>query len=78
LVAFRRQLDEIEQAAATVKLPKGHSAKGVHWLKPQLVAEIRFTEWTKDGVLRHPSFLGLREDKAASDVVRETPVGISL
>jgi bifunctional non-homologous end joining protein LigD len=72
LVAFRRQLDAIEQATATVKLPKGRSPKGAHWVKPQFVAEIRFTEWTKDGLLRHPSFLGLREDKGASDVVRET------
>jgi bifunctional non-homologous end joining protein LigD len=73
LVAFRRQLDEIEQASATVKLPKGHSAKDVHWVKPRFVAEVKFTEWTKDGMLRHPSFLGLREDKAASEVVREVP-----
>jgi bifunctional non-homologous end joining protein LigD len=47
--------------------------KGVHWVKPEFVAELRFTQWTKDGMLRHPSFLGLREDKAPSDVVREVP-----
>jgi bifunctional non-homologous end joining protein LigD len=42
------------------------------WLEPKLVAQIRFTEWTSDGGLRHPVFLGLREDKPAQDVTRET------
>jgi ATP-dependent DNA ligase len=41
------------------------------WLKPQLVAQIEFTEWTPDGHLRHSKFIGLREDKAAMEVVRE-------
>jgi len=44
----------------------------VTWVKPELVAQVRFTEWTDDGLLRHPVFLGLREDKDAKDVVRET------
>ena len=42
------------------------------WVRPELVAEIGFTEWTSAGKLRHPRFLGLRRDKAAKDVVRET------
>jgi len=46
--------------------------KKLKWLKPALVAEIAFTEWTRDGHLRHSSFAGLREDKSASDVVRES------
>jgi bifunctional non-homologous end joining protein LigD len=41
------------------------------WVKPKLVAEIRFTEWTSDGEMRHPAFLGLRDDKKAMDVVLE-------
>jgi len=41
------------------------------WVKPQLVAEVKFTEWTSAGEMRHPAFLGLREDKAAMDVVQE-------
>jgi bifunctional non-homologous end joining protein LigD len=45
----------------------------VHWVRPSLVVEIGFSEWTRDGRLRHPRYLGLREDKAASDVVREDP-----
>lgn len=42
------------------------------WLEPKLVCQVRFSEWTSDGGLRHPVFLGLREDKAANDVVRES------
>jgi bifunctional non-homologous end joining protein LigD len=43
-----------------------------HWVKPDLVAEVRFTEWTNDGLLRHPVYLGLRTDKSAKEVRRET------
>jgi bifunctional non-homologous end joining protein LigD len=46
--------------------------KGAHWLKPRLVAQIGFSEWTTDGKLRHPRFLGLRTDKKPRDVVRES------
>lgn len=45
----------------------------VHWVEPTLVAEIAFTEWTSDGRLRHPSFQGLRENKAAHAIAREVP-----
>lgn len=47
--------------------------KEVHWVTPELVGEVGFTEWTEDGKLRHPRFLGLREDKDPQDVVREEP-----
>jgi bifunctional non-homologous end joining protein LigD len=50
----------------------GLPRKGVHWVKPRLVAQIGFTEWTGEGRLRHPRFLGLREDKKPEDVVRES------
>jgi bifunctional non-homologous end joining protein LigD len=46
-------------------------AKGAHFARPQLVCEVEFTEWTRDGRLRHPSYKGLREDKPATAVVRE-------
>ncbi|MDX6324706.1 MAG: bifunctional non-ous end joining protein LigD [Nocardioidaceae bacterium] len=47
--------------------------KGAHWLRPELVGQIGFSEWTRDGKLRHPRYLGLRDDKAPQDVVREEP-----
>jgi bifunctional non-homologous end joining protein LigD len=43
------------------------------WAQPKLVGEVEFSEWTNDNVIRHPSFQGLREDKKATDVVREEP-----
>lgn len=46
-------------------------ARGATWVEPGLVAEVEFTEWTDDGLLRHPSFQGLREDKPAKQIVRE-------
>jgi bifunctional non-homologous end joining protein LigD len=46
--------------------------KRCHWVEPKLVCQIKFSEWTRDGKLRHPVFLGLREDKEAEEVVRET------
>jgi bifunctional non-homologous end joining protein LigD len=46
---------------------------GTRWARPDLVAQIAFSEWTRDGRLRHPRFLGLRDDKRASEVVREVP-----
>ncbi|MEX2575043.1 MAG: DNA ligase D [Halofilum sp. (in: g-proteobacteria)] len=45
----------------------------VHWVRPELVAEVRFGEWTDDGQLRQPSFVSLREDKRATEVARERP-----
>lgn len=47
------------------------SSESVHWVKPVLVAEVGFTEWTESGKLRHPRFLGLRDDKEAGEVKRE-------
>jgi bifunctional non-homologous end joining protein LigD len=46
---------------------------GTHWVRPELVGQVAFSEWTRDGRLRHPRFLGLRDDKPARDVVREMP-----
>jgi bifunctional non-homologous end joining protein LigD len=47
--------------------------RGTRWVKPELVAQIAFAEWTRDGRLRHPRYLGLRDDKPAREVVREEP-----
>jgi bifunctional non-homologous end joining protein LigD len=59
--------------AETVGLGAGEW-RAVHWVKPILLCEVSFTEWTADGRIRHPSFQGLREDKRASQVKKETPV----
>ncbi len=61
----------LEQTAPTVKAPRAE-VRGAHWLKPKLVAEIAYTEMTNEGTLRHPSYLGLREDKKPEAVVLET------
>jgi bifunctional non-homologous end joining protein LigD len=50
--------------------PRG---RGHHWVEPALVCEVRFTEWTADGGIRHPAFLGLRDDKPPRECVRERP-----
>jgi bifunctional non-homologous end joining protein LigD len=47
--------------------------KACHWVKPALVCQVRFSEWTREGKLRQPVFLGLRDDKDPEEVVRETP-----
>jgi bifunctional non-homologous end joining protein LigD len=61
---------------APVEVPRA-DRKGAHYIKPELVAEVAFTEFTDDGILRHPSFVGLREDKPAKDVVKEVPKHLS-
>jgi bifunctional non-homologous end joining protein LigD len=45
--------------------------RGAHWVRPELVVEVAFAEWTREGIVRQASFLGVRDDKAAADVVRE-------
>ncbi|HET7497238.1 MAG TPA: DNA ligase D, partial [Candidatus Eisenbacteria bacterium] len=75
----RETLDELLQKLRPLEIDKAPFAdrppqkKGVHWVRPQLVAEVSFGSWTNDGRLRHPSFQGLREDKPADEVVREAP-----
>ncbi len=69
---LRKRLEPLEQEDSPLQdAPRGAAARGVHWVRPELVAEVAFTEWTQDGQLRHPSFMGLREDKRSADVVRE-------
>ena len=66
---LRRALLEIERPSSPFASPV--TERGPHWVEPTLVAEVSFSNWTRDGRLRHPSFLGLRPDKASRDVVRE-------
>lgn len=67
------RLSSLERKTSPFSDPDGISKKGVHWASPRLVAEVGFTEWTSDGKLRHPRFLGLRRDKDPRSVVRERP-----
>lgn len=58
--------------AEAAGLPAGEW-RAAHWIKPQLLCEVAFTEWTEDGRIRHPSFQGLREDKNVGEVEQEIP-----
>jgi DNA ligase D-like protein (predicted ligase) len=65
---MRRRARPTRPFAGDDKIP---GVRGATWVEPELVAQIGFTEWTADGRLRHPRFLGMRDDKRARDVVRE-------
>jgi bifunctional non-homologous end joining protein LigD len=65
------QLSRIERDSTPCTRGSSIPRKAVHWAEPRLVAQVAFTEWTRDGQLRHPRYLGLRTDKKATDVVRE-------
>jgi bifunctional non-homologous end joining protein LigD len=72
LVALSRSLSALGQNESPFhNPPQGAEGRRAHWVRPVLVAEVAFAEWTDDGTLRHPVFLGLRADKRAADVVRE-------
>ncbi|WP_327658343.1 non-homologous end-joining DNA ligase [Streptomyces sp. NBC_00483] len=69
LRALRAQLDELQQPRSP--FTDRVAERTAHWARPRLVAQIEFSEWTRDGMLRHPRYQGLRDDKAPTDVVRE-------
>ncbi|AXK45457.1 non-homologous end-joining DNA ligase [Brachybacterium saurashtrense] len=71
LSELRTELDRISAEEPPFVDREALPRSGVHWVEPRLVAAIGFTEWTRDGRLRHPRFQGLRRDKRARDVVRE-------
>ena len=71
LRSIKSKLDALATDKAPIPVPKG--VKG-HWVRPKLVAEIAFTEWTDDGRIRHPVFHGLRADKAPETITREEAV----
>jgi bifunctional non-homologous end joining protein LigD len=68
---LKRLLDKDRVRAPVAE--DAHPRKGAVWVKPRLVANVSFTEWTEDGRLRHPVFQGLRDDKRPDEVVRERP-----
>ncbi len=70
---LRKKLTAREQPTSPFKQARIPGITRAHWVRPELVAEVAFTEWTSDGRLRHPSFQGLREDKNPKDVTHERP-----
>ena len=71
LMDLRRRLDDLALDRSPFADPVAE--RRAHWVRPQLVAQVGFSEWTDDGKLRHPRFEGLRTDKDSHDVVREHP-----
>lgn len=70
LAALYRRLAPLETKRSPLEtIPKTNAP--VHWVRPRLLAEIKFGEWTRDGILRQPVYLGLRTDKRPEDIVRE-------
>lgn len=75
LAEVGKKLKRLERKTSPFAGPAPKTNEVAHWVSPKLVAEIRFNEWTSDGKLRQPVFLGLRDDKDPRSVVRE-PVGV--
>jgi bifunctional non-homologous end joining protein LigD len=69
---IKEKLDRIPRRSSPFGTDVTEASK-VHWVSPELVAEVRFSEWTREGILRQPAFLGLRPDKDAKDVILELP-----
>jgi ATP-dependent DNA ligase len=72
LLELRRRLDALEVPSTPFTRATGLPRLGAHWARPELVVQVAFMEWTSHGKLRHPRLLGLREDKSAREVTRET------
>ena len=71
---LRARLNRIEtRSCPFTPRPPGWLGRNAHWVRPSLVGEVVFTEWTDEGKIRHPSFQGLRSDKDPHSVVRERP-----
>ena len=72
LVDLRARLDALERQQSPFTKAKGLPRVRAHWVKPEIVVQVAFTEWTVHGKLRHSRLLAIREDKDARDVVRES------
>jgi bifunctional non-homologous end joining protein LigD len=70
---LRSRFNRLERQTSPFTKATGLPRSGAHWVKPEVVVQAAFTEWTGHGKLRHPRLLGVREDKRARDVVRERP-----
>jgi bifunctional non-homologous end joining protein LigD len=73
LLELRTQLDQLEIPAAPFTRAVGLPRLRAHWVKPEIVVQVAFIEWTVHGKLRHSRLLGIRKDKSAREVVREQP-----
>jgi bifunctional non-homologous end joining protein LigD len=73
LLDLRRRLDAIEMPSSPFTKAKGLPRLRAHWVRPAIVVQVAFVEWTVHGKLRHPRLIGVRFDKTASEVVREQP-----
>src|SRR5690606_17346508 len=76
LRAIRQQLDALASPDSPFSGSTG-SYRKAHWVKPALLAEVSFAQWTRDGRIRHSVFHGLRSDKPAKAIVRETSMSVS-
>jgi ATP-dependent DNA ligase len=80
LADLRRRLDPLARTGSPLSVPPPRTTRfgsplvlsRVHWVEPQLVAEITYLTWTADALLRHTVFIGLRSDKPATEVRRES------
>jgi bifunctional non-homologous end joining protein LigD len=70
---LRDTLDQLQRASSPFHALPSEARHGAHWVRPTLVAQVRFATWTASNLVRQAAFLGLREDKAADDVHREDP-----
>jgi bifunctional non-homologous end joining protein LigD len=70
---LRARLDALEISQTPFTRAVGLPRSGAHWVRPEIVAQVAFIEWTGHGKLRHPRFVGIRQDKAARQVLREQP-----
>lgn len=75
LRALGRRLDRLARRVPPSAEIARAAPRRAHWVSPELVAELRYSEWTRDGRLRHPAFLGLREDKSADEVIVDREKG---
>lgn len=71
LEALLKKMKPLETDVNNLGLEQKVSGKGKHWIRPELVCEVGFTEWTDENRLRHPRYLGLREDKRPEEVIKE-------
>jgi ATP-dependent DNA ligase len=72
LLELRARLDRAETRTAPFTRAVGLPRLGAHWVRPEIVVQVAFIEWTAHGKLRHPRLVGIREDKSPREVVRET------